>query len=280
MIMVTGATGNIGREVVRGLLEAGEQVAAVTRDPTSAALPGGALLVPGDPSQPETLGPAVRDVEALLLIPRAVGTATAELLSLARERGVERVVLVSATTVTHGGGDERFANALRAAEDAVRASGLRWTILNCADFSLNAMVWASQIRTGDAVRGAFGDAVTSPIHEHDLSEVAVRALTEAGHAGRAHLLTGPQPLSQRDRVRLIGSAIGRDLVWEETSSEEVRGAMIGAGLPEEAPDRLLGYLAGHVRRPGPTSTAVGEILARPPLTFAEWAAHHARAFRG
>src|SRR6266536_1551237 len=101
MILVTGATGNVGREAVNLLLAEGEKAAAVTRNPATAALPGGAHVVGGDPSRPKTLTSALRGVEAILLSPRAVGDATAELLSLAAEQGVERVVLLSAATVEH-----------------------------------------------------------------------------------------------------------------------------------------------------------------------------------
>lgn len=144
MILVTGATGNVGRELVNLLLEGGEKVAAVTRDPATAALPGGAHVVGGDPSRPQTLTSALDGVEAVFLSPRAVGDATAELLSLAAEQGVQRVVALSAVTVEYGGGYQRFAERFKAVEDAAKASGLGWTILRCADFAANTLVWAPQ----------------------------------------------------------------------------------------------------------------------------------------
>jgi uncharacterized protein YbjT (DUF2867 family) len=261
------------------LLDGGVKVRAVTRDPASAVLPEGAEIVAGDPSHPQTLEAALRGVEAIFLVPRALGDATAELLQLAAAQGVERAALVSATTVQFGGGYERFADGFRAVEDAVKASGLRWTILRCADFAANAMVWAPQIRSGGVVRGAYGDATTSPIHERDVAAVAVRALANGGHAGHSYVLTGPQPLNQRDRVRVIGEAIGREVSWVEVSPEQIRRAMTAQGLPDEVPDRLLGYLADHVERPGPSSADVERVLGRPALTFAEWATGHATAFK-
>ena len=119
MILVTGATGNVGREVVKLLLESGEEVGAVTRDPDSAAVPAGARVVGGDPSRPTTLTSALRDVKAVLLSPRAVGHGAAELLSLAGEHGAQRVVLLSAVTVQYPAGEARFAGAFKAAEDVV-----------------------------------------------------------------------------------------------------------------------------------------------------------------
>jgi uncharacterized protein YbjT (DUF2867 family) len=129
------------------------------------------------------------------------------------------------------------------------------------------------------VRGAYGNAATSTIDERDVAAVAARALVNRGHGERRYVLTGPQSLTQRDKVRLVGAAIGRPLSWEEISPLQVRQAMIAQGLPDEVPDRLLGYLADRIERPGPSSTAVEEILGRPARTFAEWANEHADAFR-
>jgi len=284
MILVTGATGNVGREVVNLLLSGGEKVVAVTRHPATAALPDGAHVVGGDPSRPQTLMPALRGVEAVFISPRALGdatagTATVELLKLAAEQGAQRVVLLSAVTVQDGGGEKRFADAFKAVEDAAKASSLPWTILRSAEYASNNLMWAPQIRSTGIVRGAYGDAANSTIHERDIAAVSARALLDAAHAGHTYVLTGPQSLSQRDKVRLIGEAIGREVLWEEISPQQVREAMLAQGLPVEIPDRLLGYLASRVGQPGPSSTDVEQVLGRPALTFAQWAAEHAAAFR-
>ncbi len=128
MILITGATGNVGREVVRLLVAGGEQVEAVTRHPATSAWPAGALVVECDPTRPQTLKSALSGVEAIMISPRALGDATAgeataELLALAAERGVKRVVVLSALTVEHGGGYQRFADAFKAVEDAAKEQG-------------------------------------------------------------------------------------------------------------------------------------------------------------
>jgi len=284
MILVTGATGNVGREVVNLLLSGGEKVVAVTRNPATAALPDGAHVVGSDPSRPQTLTPALRGVDAVFISPRALGdatagAATAELLKLSAEQGAQRVVLLSGLTVQYGGGEKHFADAFKAVEDAAKASGLPWTILRSAEYASNNLMWAPQIRSTGIVRGAYGDAANSTIHERDIAAVSVRALLDAAHAGHTYVLTGPQSLSQRDKVRLIGEAIGREVLWEEISPQQVREAMLAQGLPVEIPDRLLGYLASRVGQPGPSSTDVEQVLGRPALTFAQWAAEHAVAFR-
>jgi uncharacterized protein YbjT (DUF2867 family) len=284
MILVTGATGNVGREVVNLLLSRGEKIVAVTRHPATAALPEGVQVVGADPSRLQILEPELKGVEAILISPRALGdatagAATAELLKLAVKHGMPRVVVLSAATVEYGGGYERFAAAFKAVEDAASASGLPWTFLRSMDYASNSLAWVPQIRSTGIVRGAYGDGATATIHERDVAEVATRALLDAAHAGHSYVLTGPQLLSQREKVRLVGEAIGREAHWEEVSPELVRQAMLAQGLPPDVPDRLLGYWATIGEHPEPSSTTVEQILGRPALTFAQWAVEHAAAFR-
>lgn len=284
MILVTGATGNVGREVVNLLLAGGEHVLAITRNPAAAALPDGAHVVAGDPSHPQTLASALRGVEAIFISPRALGDATAgaattELLQLAAQQGVRRVVALSAVTVQYGGGYQRFASAFQAVEDAAKASGLQWTILRCADFDANALSWAPQVRMTGVVRGVYGDGATSSVHERDIAAVSARALMDVAHAGHTYVLTGPQSLTQRDKLSLISKAIGKDIPWVEVAPEQFRQAMLAQGVPADVPDRVIGYWGDHVLQPGPTSSTVEQLLGCPALTFAEWALEHAAAFR-
>jgi len=238
LILVTGATGNVGREVVNVLLDDGQEVAAVTRNP-----------------------------------------AAAELLALAVEQDVERVVALSAVTVQYAAGYRRFADAFEALEDAIKASGLQWTFLRSADYAANTLAWAPQIRSASVVRSAYGDAATSTIHEWDVAAITARVLVNSAYAGHSYVLTGPQSLTQRDKGRLIGEAIGKELSFEELPLEQLRQAMLAQGLPEDIPDRLLGSLADYAKQPGPSSGTMEHALGRPALTFAEWAAEHAAAFR-
>jgi uncharacterized protein YbjT (DUF2867 family) len=284
MILVTGATGNVGREVVKLLLESGEKVVALTRNPGKAALSEGAVVVGIDLSHLQQLSQTLRDVEAILISPRALGdatagAATAQLLTLAAQQGTPRGVVLSAATVEDGGGEAHFAAAFEAVENAARASGLPWTILRSTDYASNSMAWVPQIRAGGSVKGAYGDGATATIHERDVAAVAARALVDAAHAGHTYLLTGPQLLSQRDKARLIGEAIGRDVRWEELTPSQAKAAMLAQGLPADVPDRLLGYWSTIGQRPEPLTTTVQQILGRPALTFAQWAAEHAAAFR-
>ncbi|MER5949839.1 NAD(P)H-binding protein [Streptomyces sp. NPDC001904] len=277
MFVLVGATGTIGRQAMDLLLQSGAEVAAVTRD-RLARLPDAARPVLGDPSRPGTLAGWPQQAEGILLSPRAVGSATDELLALGAARGARRVVVLSSATVEHPAGHERFRAEFRAVEDAVRRSGLEWTFLRCADFAANTLAWAPQIRTTGVVRGAHPRAATSPVHERDVAETAARALTEGGHSGRAYVLTGPDSLDQQDKVRLIAEAVGRKLEFEEVAPERVRHAMLAQGLPEDVPDRLLGSLADYAVQAGPTTDTVARILERPARSFAAWASENASAF--
>lgn len=278
MFVVIGATGTVGREAVTQLRARGSRVTAVTREPTAAHMPPGTVVVQGDPSVPSLPEQTWDGAEAVLLTSRAAVASSPEILSAAADHGVRRVVVVSASTVEHPAGEPRFVAGFRALEAAAEASGLAWTCLRCADFDANALAWVPQLRGGDVVRGAYGTAATSPIHERDIAAVAVRALTEDHHHGRRYVLTGPQSLTQYDKVRILGEVTGRDLSFLELTPEQVRAAMTAQGLPEEVPDRLLGSLSDYARVPGPTTDTVADLLGRPALDFATWAADHVAAF--
>jgi len=279
MILITGATGNVGREVVNLLLAEGRDVVAVSRNPATAKLPSNAQVIAADPGRPQTLATAFKGIEAVLLSPRALAGDARELVTLAASSGVRHAVVLPALTVQYGGGLRRFADEFRAIEDAVKDSNLEWTLLRSADYASNATAWIPQIQTGDVVRGAYGSARTSTVHEWDVAAVAARCLVDPAHVGQTYVLTGPQSLTQRDKVSAIGAAVGRDLTWQEVPAALMREAMLARGLPADIPDRMLGYLADCVERPGPSSCAVSEILRRPALTFSEWAIEHNAEFR-
>jgi uncharacterized protein YbjT (DUF2867 family) len=271
MILITGATGVVGREAVRLLVEGGEKVAAVTRNP-HADVPAGTQLV--HPAEVATL----HGVEAILLSPRAVGAAAVDLLARARETGTARVVVLSAVTVQYPAGHARFRQQFQAVEDIAMGSGLDWTILRCADFAANTLAWAGQVQATGTVRGAYPDARTSTLDERDIAAVAALALTHPQHSGQTYLLTGEQSLSQPEKVAALGSALGRTLSFVEATPDEIRRGMLAAGLPDEVPDRLLGSLADYAREAGPTTDTVRRLLGRPARTYATWADDHRAAF--
>jgi uncharacterized protein YbjT (DUF2867 family) len=236
-----------------------------------------AQVVEGNPSVPASLDGALENIDAMFITPRSTGSGLKGLLDLAARRGVSRAVLISALTVEYGGGESRFSDAFRLAEEHVKNSGLTWTILRCADFDSNARIWNSQIRSSDAVRGAYGDAATACIHERDIAEIAALALCDSSYEG-TYVLTGPERVSQKQKVQAIGRAVGRELQWVELPPEQVRAAMIAAGAPEEVPARMLGYLQSVMHEEAPMTQTVRELLGRDARSFAEWAREHRAEF--
>ncbi|WP_112271844.1 NAD-dependent epimerase/dehydratase family protein [Lentzea terrae] len=267
MILITGGNGVVGRRVTDLLHQEGVPVTAITR-------------ADGDLFRPQWIEPLLEGVQAMQISPRATGPGLEDLLTLAVKQGVRRAVLLSATTVDHPAGEARFAAQFKMAENLVTSSGLEWTVLRLADFAANALAWAPQLKAGDVVRGAYGKAATSPIHETDIAMIAVQALRDGAHAGSVHTLTGPESLDQHEKVRLIGAAVGRPLSFQEISPDQVKQGLLAQGLPEEVPARLLGSLADYARSPGPTTSTVAELLGRPALSFVDWARDHASAFGG
>jgi uncharacterized protein YbjT (DUF2867 family) len=283
MILVTGATGTVGRLLIDLVHAAGVGIRAVTRNPRAAGLPAGVEVVEGDPSRPETIASALDGVTGVFLNPRAIGTAAVGLLALAREQGVRRVVAMSALNV-----DFEFArqpSRLRGeynkeTEAAAMASGLEWVSLRSGFYAVNTIgMWADQIRAGDIVRGPYAASAWAPLHERDLAAVGARALLTSDLVGQRPVLTGPQSLTQADMVTAIGDVIARPLRFEEVSPETARQGMIRAGFAEALADGFLAMQAESYGQPGLVSGEVEKILGRPGLSYAAWAADHAGAFR-
>lgn len=282
MILVTGATGTIGRPLVEALAREGAAVRAVSRDPGKAGLPAGVEVVEGDPGRPGTVAPLMEGVTSLFLHPRAVGEAAGDLLALAREQGVRRVVVLSAVNVDDDPSEQpsRFqGDRNREVEAAAVGSGLDWVSLRSATFAANSLLmWAPQVRAGDVVRGPYASFAEPLVHEGDVALVAARTLLGATPPGVRLSLTGPQSLSQAEFVAVIGEVIGRPLHYQEVPAEAFRAGMVQRGLPQPFVDALLARYARGVGPAESVSDQVHKILGRPARSYADWVADHAAAF--
>jgi len=279
-ILVTGATGNIGREVVAQLRATECRIRAVSRTPDATNLPDDVEVVPGDLSMPETLDQCLTGVDAMFLVWVAPLASAAPAVARIASR-VERVVLL---TSPHRTPHPFFQqpNALRTVhagiERLIETSGVQWTFLRPGVFALNCLNWwGPQIRSGDVVRWFHGAAATAPIHERDIAAVAVRALCDEGHGGREYVLTGPESLPQREQVRIIGGAIGRPLHFEELSPETARQELLTM-MPASIADMLLTAYAAAVDRPALVTSTVADVTGAPARSFHQWAVEHAAAF--
>ncbi|WP_101785944.1 NAD(P)H-binding protein [Nonomuraea indica] len=271
-ILVTGATGTVGRQLVAELVQAGHVVRALTRDPGRAALPEGVEVVAGDMADPDTLVPAFDGVTAAHLINFA-GDDYAPLehgdriVELAVKAGVQRV------TVLGGRADGPLERALAATE-------LEWTLLHPVEFMANTLRWwTHSVRYEGVVKEPFGDRLSAMVHEKDIAAVAAVALTETGHGGRTYTLTGPQALTTREKVRILGAALGTEIAFVELSEDEARAQWRAVGMGEETIGFLVEALGNTPEEGYTVVPTVEQVTGRPARSFAAWAAEHADAFR-
>jgi len=273
VIVVTGATGNVGRPLVRALAAAGEEVTAVARRVPDA--PDGVACVPADLLRPETLEPALRGATAVFLLTsgdwHAGGGDLPAVLDVVRAAGVKRVVLLS----SQGVGTGRHSPHL---EEAVTASGLGWTLLRPGGFASNDLAWAEAVRATRTVPTPFPDVALPVIDPADIAEVAAAALVGDGHLGRVYELTGPAPLSPRERAAAIGAALGEPVRVVELSRAEARERMVRS-MPERVVEATLDAVGDPLPAERTPSPDVERVLGRPARTYAEWAGRTAAAFR-
>ena len=276
-ILVTGATGNIGRHLVEALSIAGATVRALVRDPSAARLPDGVEVVRGDLAVPESLESCLADVESVFLLWPFLDAGSAPEVLDRIARHARRIVYLAAASVpddlevpppTFHGEIERL----------IARSSMSWTFLRPTGFATNTLGWAQQIKEG-VVRWPYGRAARSLIHEADIAEVAARVLTEDGHESARHVLTGPETVTQIDQVRLIAEAVGRAVRYEELSPEDAREQLLGAWGNASFVDGALAYWASLESQPEQVTRTVEEITGRPARSFRQWANDHAPDFR-
>jgi uncharacterized protein YbjT (DUF2867 family) len=280
-VLVTGATGRVGRAVVDLLVDAGVPVRALTHRPEAvAALPADVEVVTGDLTVPESLDAALRGVSAVFLVwtvPPATAAAVVERLA-AQAR---RVVFLSSPHQTpHPFFQQPNPMAVLHAgiERLIAATGLESTIIRPGMFASNALFWwAPAIRAGDVVRWPYGAAETAPVDERDVAAVAARTLYQDGHAGGDYVLTGPQSLSQAEQVSIIGDVLRRQIRFEELSPEEFRSETAGS-WPRPVVDMLLDAWGATMGRPAFVTSTVSDVLGSAPRSFRQSVADHADAF--
>jgi uncharacterized protein YbjT (DUF2867 family) len=276
MFLVTGAAGNVGAEVMRALTAADQRVRALARSGRPTGLPPGVEAVAGDLNRPESLTEALAGVRGVFLLPGYEDMKG--VLAEVRRAGVERVVLLSGSSAASGDSSNAVSAYMIRSEDAVRESGVAFTILRPFGFMSNALRWRDQLEAGDVVREPFADVAVAVVDPADIGAVAATALLADGHEGRIHVVSGPQALRPADRVGILGAALGRELRLEALSDDEARTQM-SAQMPVEYVDAFFDFYVEGSLDESQVQPTVREVLGREPRTFEQWVAAHADAFR-
>jgi len=279
MILVTGATGTIGTEVVRILAERGERVRAMTRNPEGVSLP--AEVVRGDFDDRDSLDGAVAGAGAVFLLDAPgpwIERHDLAMLDAVRSHAVGKVVKLSAIG-TGENTELRLGGWHLPGERALHAGEAAWTILRPSSFATNTLHWAAMIRAGQPVANLTGNGAQGVIDPRDVAEVAVAALTTPDHAGRTYTLTGPELLSTPDQVEILRKVLDRPIEIVDVPLDVAKEQMIAAGRdPEFAEDAMRGqrFIAegGNAR----LTADVAAVLGRTARTYASWADDHRAAF--
>ena len=281
MILVTGATGTIGSDVVRQLAARGEKIRALTREPARARVPSGVETAPGHHRDRASVEAAMAGAKAAFLV-GVFGPDDAEhdrgLVEAARAAGVRRIVKLSSI----GTGDPDlgvFATWHMPGEQAVRDSGLQWTVLRPSSFASTTLTWAAAVREGTPAPNMMGGGRQGVVDPRDVAEIAVAALLDPGHAGRTYTLTGPETLSAHEQAAVLGEVLGRPVPLHDLSPAERREQFLAGGLSETYADSLVA--AARFIEDGGNDVVtedVRQVLGRRARTYREWAEDHKGAF--
>ncbi|QLY29047.1 NAD(P)H-binding protein [Nocardia huaxiensis] len=280
MIVVTGATGNIGRTLVQILADADEKVVAVSRG-TDVQLPEGVSHRQADLADPDQLAAAAAGADAVFLMftgeQLVHGPAPQRYFEALKQAGVTRVVLLSsqvAGTRPESGSHARS----RAFETAAAQSGLEWTALRPSGFFSNTYGWAEPVRTMRTVFSPFADVALPGIDPADIAAVAAVALREDGHHGQTYVLTGPEAITPREQARVLGDILAGPVQFVELTREQAREKLLEV-MPPAVADGTLDVIGMPLPAETVVSPAVAQITGRPATSYAQWAERAIAAFR-
>lgn len=280
MIVVTGATGNVGRPLIEALAEAGEQVVAVSRRPGPSPADG-VRHAQADLGSAESMRPVLEGADAFFILLAGellgFGEAATDLLAAAKDAGVKRVVLLS-SQINATRPDSASHGRLREFEEAVRGSGLDFTILRAGGFASNAFAWAESVRADRTVFAPFGDVALPVVDPADIAAVAAVVLRENGHAGRTYELTGPEAVSPRAQAEVIAEAIGEEVTLVELTREAAHAHM-AQFMPEDVIPGTLDILGAPLPAEQQVSPDVETVLGRPATPFSGWVSRSLPAFK-
>lgn len=274
MILVTGATGNVGNELVHALVARHQPVRAVARNPDAAAFPAPVDVASADLAAPRSMAGALAGIRKLFLLG---GFATTELLETVRDAGVEHVVLLTSRCVIGGNPENAVTRMWLDGESAVRESGVPWTILHPSGFHSNALRWVPQLNRGNVVRAPWPGVAIASIDPADIAAVAATVLAEPGHEYTAPALSGPEPLTPGQQVATLARVLDRPLHYEPLSDDQARAEML-ADTPAPIVDGLFRFFTDGEFDDSTVQDSVLKVTGRAPRRFEDWARDHASDF--
>ncbi|MFI0967672.1 SDR family oxidoreductase [Streptomyces sp. NPDC021080] len=281
MILVTGATGNVGSELVAQLAADGVPVRAMTRNPGKANFPDGVEVVAGDFDQPDTLPAALAGVDRVFVCPPGYGpegpVQERTLAAAAREAGVKHLVKLSTSGVGYGATDP-LTSGHRAGEQVIQESGLEWTILRPGTFMVYLYGYADTIGKERTMYVTEGDPVSAMIHPRDIASVAAKVLTTPGHQGQAYTLTGGEALSPQRQGEIVGEALGQEVQVVERTQAQTQAEFDRLGWGGPRLEALLELKRQSAAWDWKISDSVEKITGKAPLTLRDWVQENIHIF--
>jgi len=281
MILITGASGNVGKEVLKQIAATGAKVRAAFQTVTkAAAAPSGVEIATMDYNKPETLQAALKGIERVFLVAPPTPNLPAlerKAIDEIKQSGVRHVVKLSAM----GGRDAIFPRQHADSEDYIKSSGVSYTFLRPNGFMQNFVTYnGATINTQNAFYGSQGDGEVSQIDLRDIAAVAVKTLTEDGHQGKAYTLTGPEALSNARVAEILSEDTGREIRYVDLPAEQFKQALLGAGLQEWSANALVDLQQFYRRGSASAVTRdVEQLLGRKPISFEQFSRDYAQAFQ-
>jgi uncharacterized protein YbjT (DUF2867 family) len=283
MILVTGASGTVGREVLKEVAKSGAKHCAMYRSEREAKkAPQDTQAVVADFAEKNTLKAALRGVDSIYIVCSPVPELVqleGNVIDACVETGVKQVVLNSALGAADY--DQSFPSWHRKVEDRLRLTALSWTILRPNSFHQNTTAYyAPTIRTQGAFYSSLGNSRMSYVDVRDVAGVAAKILSGGEHSGKIYELNGPQALTSNELADKIAKASGRAVQYVDIPMEAQRKSMLEMGMPEWQVTALLDLQQYYVNgKGGSLDNLLQHLLGRPPITMDEFLKENAAAFR-
>ncbi|MEV0151983.1 MULTISPECIES: SDR family oxidoreductase [unclassified Nonomuraea] len=282
MILITGATGNVGSELVTLLAARDIPVRAMTRNPAKATFPAGVEVVTGDFDQPDTLAAALEGVEKVFVLPPGYGpegpVQERALVAAAIRAGVTHLVKLSTSGVTFDATDP-ISTGHRLGEQVIKDSGLTWTILRPGTFMVYLYGYAATIAAEQTMYVTAGDPVSAMIHPRDIAAVAAHVLTTPHHNSQTYTLTGGQALSPQDQAGIIGHVLGQPIKLIERTQAEAQAEYDRLGWSGPRLEALLDLKRQSAAWDHHIFDTVERLTGQTPLTLHAWVTENIHIFQ-